>query len=155
MALSPNMNVMLRAAEKAAKSLIRDFGIDKPRIAVLGLNPHAGDEGLIGKEEEEVIRPAIKDAKHHMMVFGPYSADAFFAQGQFERFDGILAMYHDQGLPVLKHATFGRGVNITLGLPIVRTSVDHGTAFDIAWKGVAFTDSLVHALGFARLLVGD
>ena len=118
-------------------SLQKDFGIDKPKIAVLGLNPHAGDEGLIGNEEETIIKPAIKDAKHNMLVFGPYSADAFFARGQFERFDAVLAMYHDQGLIPFKSLALGEGTNFTAGLPIVRTSPDHGTAFDIAGKNKA------------------
>src|SRR5580704_5792063 len=99
-------------------SLIRDFGIDKPKIAVLGLNPHAGDEGLIGREEEEIIKPAIKDAKHHMLVFGTYSADAFFARHQYRKFDAVLAMYHDQGLIPFKSFAIGEGVNYTAGLPI-------------------------------------
>ncbi len=115
-------------------SLIRDFGIDKPRIAVLGLNPHAGDEGLIGREEEDIIKPAIKDAKHNMLVYGPYSADAFFARNQQQKFDAVLAMYHDQGLIPFKSLAFGEGINYTAGLPVIRTSPDHGTAFDIAGK---------------------
>ena len=118
-------------------SLQKDFGIDKPRIAVLGLNPHAGDEGLIGNEEDTIIKPAIKEAKHSMMVFGPYSSDAFFAHGQFERFDAVLAMYHDQGLIPFKSLSVGEGTNYTAGLPVVRTSPDHGTAFDIAGKDKA------------------
>ena len=126
-------------------SLIKDFGIDKPRIAVLGLNPHAGDDGLIGTEEEGIIRPAIKEAKNTMMVFGPYSADAFFARGQYEKFDGVLAMYHDQGLIPFKSLALGNGVNYTAGLPMVRTSPDHGTAFDIAGKGTADPTSLIAA----------
>jgi len=127
-------------------SLIRDFGIDKPRIAVLGLNPHAGDEGLIGKEEEEIIKPAIKDAKHSMLVFGPYSADAFFARGQHSKFDAVLAMYHDQGLIPFKSLSGGEGVNYTAGLPMVRTSPDHGTAFDIAGKDKADCSSFITAI---------
>lgn len=126
-------------------SLQRDFGIDKPKIAVLGLNPHAGDEGLIGNEEETIIRPAIKDAKHNMLVFGPYSADAFFARGQYEKFDAVLAMYHDQGLIPFKSLAIGEGVNYTAGLNAVRTSPDHGTAFDIAGKGKADADSFLAA----------
>lgn len=124
-------------------SLQKDFGVDKPRIAVLGLNPHAGDEGLIGSEEESIIKPAIKEAKHNMMVFGPYSADAFFARGHFEKFDGILAMYHDQGLIPFKSMAIGEGTNYTAGLPVVRTSPDHGTAFDIAGKGKADNSSFL------------
>ncbi|HXB05670.1 MAG TPA: 4-hydroxythreonine-4-phosphate dehydrogenase PdxA [Puia sp.] len=127
-------------------SLIRDFGIDKPRIAVLGLNPHAGDEGLIGKEEEEIIKPAIKDAKHQMLVFGPYSADAFFARGYHNRFDAVLAMYHDQGLIPFKSLASGEGVNFTAGLPMVRTSPDHGTAFDIAGKNKADNSSFIASI---------
>jgi 4-hydroxythreonine-4-phosphate dehydrogenase len=127
-------------------SLVRDFGIDKPRIAVLGLNPHAGDEGLIGKEDEEIIKPAIKDAKHHMMVFGPYSSDAFFARGYHNRFDAVLAMYHDQGLIPFKSLAAGEGVNYTAGLPMVRTSPDHGTAFDIAGKNKADNASFLTAV---------
>ena len=117
------------------ESLQKDFGIDKPKIAVLGLNPHAGDEGLIGKEEEEQIKPAVKEAKqNNILAFGPYSADAFFARGSYEKFDAVLAMYHDQGLIPFKSLASGEGVNYTAGLPAVRTSPDHGTAFDIAGK---------------------
>lgn len=120
------------------ESLIRDFGIDNPRIAVLGLNPHAGDEGLIGEEESTQIVPAIKQAKHNnILCFGPYSADAFFAREMYRRFDGVLAMYHDQGLIPFKSLATGEGINFTAGLPIVRTSPDHGTAFDIAGKNQA------------------
>ncbi len=126
-------------------SLQKDFGIDKPKIAVLGLNPHAGDEGLIGKQEEEIIKPAIKDARHQMLAFGPFSADAFFARGQHEKFDAVLAMYHDQGLIPFKSLAFGEGVNYTAGLPAVRTSPDHGTAFDIAGKGKADHSSFLAA----------
>lgn len=126
-------------------SLQKDFGIDKPRIAVLGLNPHAGDEGLIGMEEENIIKPAIKEAKHQVMVFGPYSADAFFARGQYEKFDGVLAMYHDQGLIPFKSLAIGEGVNYTAGLNAVRTSPDHGTAFDIAGKNKADHSSFLAA----------
>ncbi|MBS1916163.1 MAG: 4-hydroxythreonine-4-phosphate dehydrogenase PdxA [Bacteroidetes bacterium] len=128
------------------ESLIKDFGIDKPKIAVLGLNPHAGDEGLIGKEEEEIIKPAIKDAKHNMLVFGPYSADAFFARNQQQKFDAVLAMYHDQGLIPFKSLAIGEGVNYTAGLPVVRTSPDHGTAFDIAGKNKADCSSFLASI---------
>ncbi len=127
-------------------SLIKDFGIDKPKIAVLGLNPHAGDEGLIGKEEEEIIKPAIKDAKHSMLVFGPFSADAFFARNQQTKFDAVLAMYHDQGLIPFKSLSSGEGVNFTAGLSGVRTSPDHGTAFDIAGKNKADPASFLAAI---------
>src|SRR6185312_4724182 len=138
--------VILSKLNIVKDSLIRDFGIEKPRIAVLGLNPHAGDEGLIGKEEEEIIKPAIKDAKHQMLVFGPYSADAFFARNYHRRFDAVLAMYHDQGLIPFKSLASGEGVNYTAGLPMVRTSPDHGTAFDIAGKNKADNTSFIAAV---------
>ncbi len=129
------------------QSLQKDFGIDKPRIAVLGLNPHAGDEGLIGNEEETIIKPAIKEAKNNnMLVVGPYSADAFFARRSFERFDAVLAMYHDQGLIPFKALAVGEGINYTAGLPAVRTSPDHGVAFDIAGKDKADASSFIAAI---------
>ena len=129
------------------QSLKKDFLINKPKIAVLALNPHAGDEGLIGKEEEEIIRPAIKDAKQRdIFCFGPYPADAFFARGQHERFDAVLAMYHDQGLIPFKSLAKGEGVNYTAGLNAIRTSPDHGVAFDIAGKGIADESSFREAL---------
>ncbi|MET0393351.1 MAG: 4-hydroxythreonine-4-phosphate dehydrogenase PdxA [Chitinophagaceae bacterium] len=129
------------------KSLQRDFGIDKPRIAVLGLNPHAGDEGLIGQEEETIIQPAIREAKNNnILVTGPYSADAFFARRYHQRFDAVLAMYHDQGLIPFKALASGEGVNYTAGLPAIRTSPDHGVAFDIAGKDRADTSSFLAAI---------
>jgi 4-hydroxythreonine-4-phosphate dehydrogenase len=129
------------------KSLQRDFGIDKPRIAVLGLNPHAGDEGLVGNEEETIIKPAIKEAKNNnILVVGPYSADAFFARRHYEKFDAVLAMYHDQGLIPFKSLALSEGVNFTAGLPAVRTSPDHGVAFDIAGKNKADTSSFIAAV---------
>ena len=129
------------------QSLQKDFGIDKPRIAVLGLNPHAGDEGLIGDEEEKIIKPAIKEAKNNnMLVVGPFSADAFFARRQYEKFDAVLAMYHDQGLIPFKALAIGEGVNFTAGLPGVRTSPDHGVAFDIAGKDKADHSSFLTAI---------
>jgi 4-hydroxythreonine-4-phosphate dehydrogenase len=129
------------------QSLQKDFGIDKPRIAVLGLNPHAGDEGLIGNEEETIIKPAIREAKNNnILVVGPYSADAFFARRSFDRFDAVLAMYHDQGLIPFKALAIGEGVNYTAGLPGVRTSPDHGVAFDIAGKDKADTSSFITAV---------
>ena len=128
-------------------SLQKDFGIDKPRIAVLGLNPHAGDEGLVGNEEETIIKPAIKEAKNNnILAVGPYSADAFFARRSFEQFDAVLAMYHDQGLIPFKTLATGDGVNYTAGLQAVRTSPDHGVAFDIAGKNKADTSSFLAAV---------
>ncbi|MBU3715076.1 MAG: 4-hydroxythreonine-4-phosphate dehydrogenase PdxA [Ferruginibacter sp.] len=129
------------------QSLKKDFGITKPKIAVLGLNPHAGDEGLIGKEEIDIIKPSIKEAKQKdIFCFGPYSADAFFARGQHEKFDAVLAIYHDQGLIPFKSLSLGEGVNYTAGMKAVRTSPDHGTAFDIAGKGIADETSTRQAL---------
>lgn len=128
-------------------SLKRDFNVERPKIGVLALNPHAGDEGLIGTEETEIIRPAIVEAKHHnVIVMGPYPADAFFARGYQNRFDAVLAMYHDQGLIPLKSLSYGEGINYTAGLPFVRTSPDHGTAFDIAGKNKADTSSFTSAI---------
>ena len=132
------------------ESLITDFGITKPRIAVLSLNPHAGEEGLLGKEEQEVIIPAMQEAENQgILCFGPYPADGFFGSGTFEKFDGILAMYHDQGLTPFKTLAMETGVNFTAGLPVIRTSPDHGTAYDIAGKNVASEDSFRHALYMA------
>ena len=128
------------------QSLVKDFAIDKPRIAVLGLNPHAGDEGLVGNEEETIIKPAIKEAKNNMLVYGPFSADAFFAKANYEKFDAVLAMYHDQGLIPFKSLSLGEGLNYTAGMTVVRTSPDHGTAFDIAGKGIANHESTMEAL---------
>lgn len=132
------------------KSLIQDFGIRKPKIAILGLNPHAGDNGLIGKEEQEIIIPAIESLKNqNHIVYGPYGADGFFGSGAYAQFDGILAMYHDQGLIPFKTLAFSTGVNFTAGLPIIRTSPDHGTAYDIAGKNLADFDSFKAALYMA------
>ncbi len=129
------------------RSLQRDFGIDKPRIAVLGLNPHAGDEGLIGSEEETIIKPAIKEARNgNILAVGPYSSDAFFARRQHEKFDAVLAMYHDQGLIPFKSLAKDEGVNFTAGLPVIRTSPDHGVAFDIAGKDKADPASFLQSI---------
>lgn len=128
-------------------SLKQDFWIQKPRIAVLGLNPHAGDNGLIGNEEQEIIIPAISEAKaNDILAFGPYPADGFFANDSYQKFDAVLAMYHDQGLIPFKQLAFDSGVNFTAGLNFVRTSPDHGTAYDIAGKNVASASSFREAL---------
>lgn len=128
-------------------SLKQDFGIDAPRIAVLALNPHAGDNGLIGKEEEEIIIPAIQEmAGKGLLCFGPYPADGFMGSGNYIHFDGVLAMYHDQGLAPFKAIAMDEGVNFTAGLPIVRTSPAHGTAYDIAGQGIASEDSFRQAV---------
>ena len=131
-------------------SLKQDFGIGAPRIAVLALNPHAGDGGVIGTEEETIITPAIKAMREQgVLCFGPYPADGFMGSGAFSRFDGVLAMYHDQGLIPFKVMAMESGVNFTAGLPIIRTSPDHGTAFDIAGKNEAPADSFRQALYMA------
>jgi 4-hydroxythreonine-4-phosphate dehydrogenase len=128
-------------------SLLKDFGIDKPRIAVLGLNPHAGDEGSIGSQEQNIIKPTVDQWQQNgHLVYGPYSADAFFAKGNYKNFDGILAMYHDQGLIPFKTLANGEGVNFTAGLSVIRTSPDHGTAFDIAGKNLADHSSFLEAI---------
>jgi len=139
---------LLKKLQVVHNSLKKDFLISKPKIAVLGLNPHAGDEGLIGKEEEEIIKPAIKEAKQRMDIFcfGPYSSDAFFARGNYSGFDAVLALYHDQGLIPFKSLATGNEVNFTAGMSVVRTSPDHGVAFDIAGKGIADESSLRGAL---------
>ena len=129
------------------QSLRRDFRISCPRIAVLSLNPHAGDDGLLGAEEKEIISPAIEQlAESGIQAFGPYAADGFFGSGSFNYFDGVLAMYHDQGLAPFKTIALDNGVNYTAGLPIVRTSPDHGTAYDIAGQGKADENSLRQAI---------
>ena len=129
------------------QSLKQDFAIVKPRIAVLSLNPHAGDAGLLGTEEETVIKPAMKEAeKKGVMSFGPYPADGFFGSRMYDKFDGVLAMYHDQGLAPFKALAMDDGVNYTAGLPIVRTSPAHGTAYDIAGKNMASEESFRQAL---------
>ena len=129
------------------QSLKRDFRISNPRIAVLALNPHAGDEGVLGSEEQTIIKPAIDElAAKGIQAFGPYPADGFFGSGNYQYFDGVLAMYHDQGLAPFKTIAVEDGVNYTAGLPIVRTSPDHGTAFDIAGLGKADENSMRQAI---------
>lgn len=136
-------------------SLKRDFQISKPRIAVLALNPHAGDGGLLGREEEEVIKPAMKTAEtENILCFGPFAADGFFGSRAYERYDGVLAMYHDQGLAPFKALAMADGVNFTAGLPVVRTSPAHGTAYDLAGQGKAdpasFRQSIYTAIDILR-----
>jgi 4-hydroxythreonine-4-phosphate dehydrogenase len=136
--------------------LVRKFGIASPRILVTGLNPHAGENGYLGREEIDVITPVLDDAKRRGIdARGPYPADTLFQPKYLQDADAVLAMYHDQGLPVLKHATFGRGVNITLGLPLTRTSVDHGTALDLAAQGLGQADcgSMEEAIRVALSMV--
>lgn len=132
------------------KSLKNDFGIIKPKIAILGLNPHAGEEGLLGREEIEIISPLVEEVKAKgVLLFGPFPADGFFGSGHYRKFDGILATYHDQGLVPFKTLAFESGVNFTSGIPIIRTSPDHGTAYDIAGKDMASESSFREALYLA------
>ena len=129
------------------------MGVTKPRIAVCGLNPHAGEEGLFGPEEQEIISPAVaQSVKEGMAVHGPLPADTVFHQAVAGAYDGVVAMYHDQGLGPLKTLYFDEGVNVTLGLPIIRTSVDHGTAYDIAGRGIASPESMIEAVKLAALM---
>lgn len=129
------------------KSLIQDFGIIKPKIAVLGINPHTGDHGVIGTEDDTVLRPALDNIrKNGKLVFGPYAADSFFGSENYKNFDAIIASYHDQGLIPFKTLTFGSGVNYTAGLNRIRTSPDHGTAYDIAGKNIANHESFKEAV---------
>ncbi len=131
-------------------SLRRDFDIGTPRIAVLGLNPHSGDQGLLGPEEEEIIKPALEMArKENIMALGPYAADGYFGSGLYQKFDAVLAMYHDQGLAPFKALSFDTGVNYTAGLPYVRTSPSHGTAYEIAGLDKASADSMRQAIYMA------
>ena len=133
--------------ETIKKSLIQDFSINKPKIAVLGLNPHAGDGGVIGKEDDEIIKPVIKKMfESGTLVFGPFPADGFFGSNQYEKYDAVIATYHDQGLIPFKTLSFGNGVNYTAGLNKIRTSPDHGTAYDIAGKGIADHNSFKEAV---------
>ena len=132
------------------RSLRRDFGVQNPRIAVLSLNPHAGERGLLGKEEQEIIIPAIAEAQtHKILAFGPYASDGFFGSESYRAFYGVLAMYHDQGLAPFKTIAMDAGVNFTAGLPFVRTSPDHGTGYDIAGKGQASAESMRSAIYMA------
>lgn len=140
-------DLLLSKIHLLKESLVRDFGIDKPKVAVLGLNPHAGDNGQIGNEEQTIIKPVIEGLQQNgQLVYGPYSADAFFARGSYNQFDAVLAMYHDQGLVPFKTLAQGEGVNFTAGLSVVRTSPDHGTAFDIAGKNIADPSSFREAV---------
>ena len=156
--VSRNLNEELIFKKVAAvnNSLVRDFKIKNPKIALLSLNPHAGDGGLIGKEEKNIIKPVVE--KMHSIGFnirGPYSSDAYFANQSYKKFDVTIAMYHDQGLIPFKMISFGRGVNFTAGLNIIRTSPDHGTAFDIAGTGRASPESTIHAIKLAGELASS
>ena len=138
------------AVEKFASILKKDFGVVRPAIAILSLNPHAGDGGLLGSEEEEIIKPALKElVDKGVLAFGPFAADGFFGRGAYKKFDGILAMYHDQGLAPFKTLATNGGVNFSGNLNYIRTSPDHGTGFDIAWKGEADHTSMKDAIYMA------
>ena len=138
------------------RELIKHFGIPKPKICVCGLNPHAGEHGHLGEEEINIIQPTLeKLRKQGMQLEGPVPADTAYTQQQLVGKDAIVAMYHDQGLPVIKHSGFGEIVNVTLGLPIIRTSVDHGTALDIAGQGIADVGSLQSAVCLAAKLANN
>lgn len=143
-------DLIINKIKVTEQSLIQDFSITKPRIAVLSLNPHAGDQGILGDEDEKIVAPALKKAfEEGYLAFGPYPADGFFGSGEFRKFDAILAMYHDQGLTPFKLLAEGRGVNFTAGLPIVRTSPAHGTAYEIAGKDQASSLSMREAIFLA------
>jgi 4-hydroxythreonine-4-phosphate dehydrogenase len=143
-------DLVLRKIQVMNQSLMRDFGIVKPRIAILALNPHAGDDGLIGNEDNTILQPAIEKAYNQkILAFGPYPADGFFGTSGFKNFDGILAMYHDQGMIPFKLMSFDEGVNFTAGLSVIRTSPAHGTAYDLAGKNEASPESFRNALYLA------
>jgi len=142
-----------KSVEAMASSLAKDFGMENPRIAVLSLNPHASDGGVIGNEEELSLEPQLKKLQRKYRVEGPFAADGFFGTAAYRHYDAVLAMYHDQGLVPFKMLAFESGVNVTMGLPIVRTSPDHGTAFDIAGKGIANETSFIEATQLACEIV--
>jgi 4-phospho-D-threonate 3-dehydrogenase / 4-phospho-D-erythronate 3-dehydrogenase len=143
-------SLIIQKIETIKKTLIQDFGINKPKIAVLGLNPHAGDGGVIGKEEEEILKPTLKKIfDKGTLVFGPFPADGFFGSNQYEKYDAVIATYHDQGLIPFKTLSFGKGVNYTAGLNKIRTSPDHGTAYEIAGKNMADFNSFKEAVYLA------
>lgn len=145
-----NQDLILDKIADMERTLKQDFSISRPKIAVLGLNPHAGDDGLLGTEENEIIIPAIQKARERgALAFGPFPADGFFGSSAYQHYDGILAMYHDQGLAPFKALTFDQGVNFTAGLPIVRTSPDHGTAYSIAGLNQASENSIRNAMYLA------
>lgn len=149
-ALNLTEDLIIKKIETIRQCLIQDFSINKPKIAVLGLNPHCGDGGIIGKEEDAILKPTLKKMfEKGTLVFGPFSADGFFGSNQFEKYDAIVATYHDQGLIPFKTLSFGNGVNYTAGLDKIRTSPDHGTAYDIAGKGIADYNSFKEAVYLA------
>ncbi|MCF6128560.1 4-hydroxythreonine-4-phosphate dehydrogenase PdxA [Flavobacterium sp. AS60] len=139
--------LIVQKIETIKQTLVQDFGINKPKIAVLALNPHAGDNGVIGKEDDEIVKPVIKKLfEKGTLVFGPFAADGFFGSSQYKKYDAVIATYHDQGLIPFKTLSFGGGVNYTAGLNKIRTSPDHGTAYEIAGKGIADYNSFKEAV---------
>jgi 4-hydroxythreonine-4-phosphate dehydrogenase len=145
------IDLIKRKTKTLNRALIQDFNILKPRIAILGLNPHAGDDGVIGTEEIEIIKPAVQKLNEEgILISGPFPADGFFGSETYKHFDAVIACYHDQGLAPFKALSFGQGVNYTAGLNKIRTSPDHGTAYDIAGKGLADPSSFREAI-FAAL----
>ena len=147
---------LLKVCRVLHDDLVNTFAIDKPRILIAGLNPHAGEGGHLGHEENDVIEPALEQLRSEgMQLIGPLPADTLFTPHHLQNADAVLAMYHDQGLPVLKYAGFGDAVNITLGLPLIRTSVDHGTALDLAGTGKINQGSLIAATALAQQLAGN
>jgi 4-hydroxythreonine-4-phosphate dehydrogenase len=142
--------LIIKKIETIKQTIIQDFSINKPKIAVLGLNPHCGDGGVIGKEDDAILKPALKKIfEKGTLVFGPFSADGFFGSNQYEKYDAVIATYHDQGLIPFKTLSFGNGVNYTAGLNKIRTSPDHGTAYDIAGRGIADFNSFKEAVYLA------
>lgn len=140
-------DLIKKKVEILYKTLVQDFNISRPKIAVLGLNPHCGDHGVIGTEDDEIVTPALNEIQQTgKLVYGPFAADSFFGTQNYKKFDAVLAMYHDQGLAPFKALSFGKGVNFTAGLSEIRTSPDHGTAYDIAGKGIANYNSFEEAL---------
>ncbi len=150
---SLNTKAFTSKLQSLISMLIIDLGIKNPRIAVLGLNPHAGENGIIGKEEKEFIEPILKQKKFSEIIEGPFSSDAFFANRRFEKYDMVFGLYHDQVLIPFKYINAGTGVNYSAGLPIIRTSPDHGTAYDIAGKGIADESSMIEAYKYAELIL--
>ena len=142
-----NTNKVIQKIKSLRDTLTKDFLIKDPKIAILAINPHVGDNGVIGSEDQNILIPAITDInKDNNLIFGPFSADTFFCNENHMKYDGVIAAYHDQGLIPFKTISFGKGVNYSSGLPIIRTSPDHGTGFDIAGQGIASTSSFIQAL---------
>jgi len=150
---SLNLKELSNKLEVVFNTLKYDLGIGNPKIAVLGLNPHAGENGIIGREEKDILEKVIKSKKYNKSISGPFTPDAFFANRRFEDYDLVFGIYHDQVLIPFKYINYGMGVNYTAGLPIIRTSPDHGTAYDIAGKGIADESSMIEAFRYAQIIL--